>query len=323
MTKITIIIPFLNEAENLKLSEELLYIPLSKDTNKSYEIIFVNDGSSDNSDEVLENIDTEKFPNISSRLIKLSKNFGSHAAIFSGIKNSTGDYVTVLSGDFQDNVTIVEKMYEESQKGFDIVFPLRSISGQNFIARITSNLYASLIRKIAIKNYPDSNFDLFFINRKVADKVSETYEINTSIFLDIMNKGYKQTFINYQRESRKSGKSKWTFSKRVKLAVDSIVGFSYAPIRLVTLIGIIFLVIGIIWSVIIVLRKIFLQDIAEGWTLMSSILLLGFGITNLSIGIIAEYLWRTLDASRKRPVYIIDEITELNKLNKNNNRIIK
>ena len=319
MTKISIIIPFLNEAENLKLSEKLLFAPLSEDDKKSYEIIFVDDGSTDNSDEVLKSIDTEMYPNIESMLIKLSKNFGSHAAIFSGLKNSTGDYVTILSGDFQDNVSVIEKMYAEIQKGYDIVFPLRSTSGQNFISRVFSNLYASLIRKIAIKNYPDSNFDLFFINRKVAEKVSETYEINTSIFLDIMNKGYRQSFINYQRENRKSGKSKWTFSKRVKLMVDSIVGFSYAPIRLVTLIGILFLAIGIIWSVVIILRKIFMQDVAEGWTLMSSILFLGFGITNLSIGIIAEYLWRTLDASRKRPVYIIDEITELsNHKNKDN-----
>ncbi|MBP9191364.1 MAG: glycosyltransferase [Ignavibacteria bacterium] len=316
MTKISVIIPFLNEADNLKLSEKLLFAPLSEDCEKSYEIIYVDDGSTDNSEEVLKSIDAMRYSNIETRLIKLSKNFGSHAAIFSGLKNSTGDYVTVLSGDFQDNVSVIEEMYEETKKGYDIVFPLRSTSGQNFITRIFSNLYASLIRKIAIKNYPDSNFDLFFINRKVADKVSETYEINTSIFLDIMNKGYRQSFINYERENRKSGKSKWTFSKRVKLMVDSIVGFSYAPIRLVTLIGVLFLAIGIIWSVIIILRKIFMQDVTEGWTLMSSILFLGFGITNLSIGIIAEYLWRTLDASRKRPVYIIDEITELSQQKK-------
>lgn len=312
MTKISIIIPFLNEAENLKLSEKLLYMPLSEDKNKTYEILFVDDGSTDNPDKVLRNIDSEKYPNITSRLIKLSKNFGSHAAIYSGIKNSTGDFVTVLSGDFQDNVSVVEQMHIESQKGYDIVFPLRSSTGQNFLKRMFSNLYAALIRKIAIKNYPDSNFDLFFINRKVADKVSETFEVNTSIFLDIMNKGYKQSFVNYKRENRKTGKSKWTLSKRIKLAVDSIVGFSYAPIRFVTLIGILFLMIGIIWSIVIVLRKIFFQDITEGWTMMSSILFLGFGITNLSIGIIAEYLWRTLDASRKRPAYIIDEIIELN-----------
>ena len=312
MKKITVIIPFLNEEENLKLAEELLYKPLSA-TRFYYEIIFVNDGGTDNSEEVLKKIDTNKYPNFSSIIIRLSKNFGSHAAIFSGIKNSTGDYVTVLSGDFQDNATVIGKMYEESEKGFDIIFPLREISGQNFFVRMFSNLYASLIRKIAIKNYPNKNFDLFFINRKVADHVIETYEINTSLFLDIMNIGFRQSFIHYERENRKSGKSKWTFSKKVKLMIDSVIGFSYTPIRLVTIVGFVFLMTGIIWSLIIVLRKIFFNDIAQGWTLMSSILFLGFGITNLSLGIIAEYLWRTLDASRNRPLFIIDKIIELKK----------
>jgi len=319
MEKITVIIPFLNEEKNLRLVEELLYKPLSIN-NFKYEIIFVNDGGTDDSENVLKAIDPDKYPNISSKIIRLSKNFGSHAAIFSGIKISTGDYVTVLSGDFQDNASVINKMYDESQKGFDIVFPLREISGQNILVRMFSNMYATLIRKIAIKNYPNKNFDLFFINRKAADHVIETYEINTSLFLDIMNIGFRQSFIHYERENRKSGKSKWTFSKKVKLMIDSVIGFSYTPIRLVTLVGLIFLMTGIIWSLIIVLRKILFNDIAQGWTLMSSILFLGFGITNLSLGIIAEYLWRTLDASRNRPLYIIDEIIELNgdkaKLNK-------
>lgn len=100
--------------------------------------------------------------------------------------------------------------------------------------------------------------------------------------------------------------------------IDSVIGFSYTPIRLVTLTGFILLMTGIVWSLIIVMRKIFFNDIAQGWTLMSSILFLGFGITNLSLGIIAEYLWRTLDASRNRPLYIIDEIVDLNKDNKPN-----
>jgi dolichol-phosphate mannosyltransferase len=313
MVKISIIIPFLNEEDNLKLSDEYLFKPLSETDNFEYEIIFVDDGSSDSSEKVLKEIKLEQYKNISSKIIRLSKNFGSHAAIFSGIRESTGDYVTVLSGDFQDNVYIVNQMYNEAIKGYDIVFPLRQISGQNIFVVAFSNMYASLMRRIAIKDFPNKNFDLFFINRKVADKVIETYEVNTSLFLDIMNKGFRQSFINYERENRKSGKSKWTFSKKVKLLVDSIVGFSYAPIRLVTLLGIILLTTGLIWSLIIVVRKLLFNDVTQGWTLMSIILFLGFGITNLSIGIIAEYLWRTLDASRKKPLYIVDEIIDLKK----------
>ncbi|HPZ88515.1 MAG TPA: glycosyl transferase family 2, partial [Flavihumibacter sp.] len=101
-----------------------------------------------------------------------------------------------------------------------------------------------------------------------------------------------------------------TLSKKIKLLIDSFVAFSFAPIRLVSFVGIMFFVLGILWSVYIIIRKIFFDDLAAGWPALLSILMIGFGITNISLGVIAEYLWRTLDASRKRPVFIIDEIVE-------------
>ncbi|WP_202915868.1 hypothetical protein [Pontibacter pamirensis] len=106
------------------------------------------------------------------------------------------------------------------------------------------------------------------------------------------------------------GKLKWTLSKKIKLLIDSFVAFSFAPIRLVSFIGVVFFLLGILWTGYIVFRKVMFDDLASGWPALLSILMVGFGITNISLGIIAEYLRRTLDASRKRPVFVIDEIVE-------------
>jgi dolichol-phosphate mannosyltransferase len=124
--------------------------------------------------------------------------------------------------------------------------------------------------------------------------------------------GFRQSHIRYHKDERKLGKSKWTLGKKIKLFVDSFVAFSYAPIRFVTLVGVGMFVAGILVALYLVLRKLIADDLNAGWPALVSILMVGFGLTNISLGIIAEYLWRTLDAARKRPVYIVDEIAELN-----------
>jgi dolichol-phosphate mannosyltransferase len=142
--------------------------------------------------------------------------------------------------------------------------------------------------------------------------INNNIEANSSIFLQILNLGYRQDHVEYQKVSRKAGKSKWTLGKKIKLLIDSFVAFSFFPIRLVSMVGIFFFILGLGWTIFIIARKILFDDLASGWPALISILMIGFGITNISLGIIAEYLWRTLDASRKRPVFIIDEINEIN-----------
>ena len=172
-------------------------------------------------------------------------------------------------------------------------------------------MYASLMKKYAVSTFPRNGFDIVLFTKKVADYLNSNIEANSSIFLQILILGFKQISISYEKQVRKKGKSKWTLKKKVKLFIDSFVAFSYAPIRFVTLFGVLFFVIGFIWTIYIVLREIIIGDLNGGWPTLLSILLIGFGITNISLGIIAEYLWRTLDSTRKRPVFIIDKITEI------------
>jgi dolichol-phosphate mannosyltransferase len=252
-----------------------------------------------------------KHADYKAKLISLSRNFGSHAALRAGISVATGDFICFNYADLQDPLELIMQMAEKTREGSDIIWAHRESTKVSFGERTFSSVYAYLMKKFAFSNFPEKGFDIVMFNRKVAAQVNRNVEANSSIFLQILGMGFRQASISYKKRERKSGVSKWTLSKKIKLFIDSFVAFSYAPIRMVTIIGISMFFVGLIWTVYIIVRKIFFHDLASGWPALMSILMIGFGITNISLGIIAEYLWRTLDASRKRPVFIIDKIVEL------------
>jgi glycosyltransferase involved in cell wall biosynthesis len=305
---ISIIIPFLNESGNIpNLIEEI-----NKFSNKNetliIEVIFVNDGSSDDSIQVLR---SSKLNTFSSKIISFSKNFGSHAAIRAGILNSNGDFITFMYADLQDPIDLISKLYLKCILGYDICWASRSNVINQKVDKIFSLLYSKLMKKFATALYPANGFDIVMFNKKVQEQLNSSIQANSSIFLQILTLGFNQTEILYEKVERKIGKSKWSVKKKIKLFIDSFVAFSYAPIKLVSITGFLFFFTGILWTFYIILRKLMINDLPEGWPALTSILLLGFGITNISLGIIAEYLWRTLDEARKRPVFIIDEIIKL------------
>ncbi|HEV7622186.1 MAG TPA: glycosyltransferase, partial [Flavisolibacter sp.] len=302
---ISVIVPFLNEECSLvRLGEELILLT-EKNESLNFEIILVNDGSSDGSKKmILKN----RFPE-GTKLISLSRNFGSHAALRAGISRSTGRFITFLYADLQDPVENVLLLYKKIVCGSkNIAWAFRSDTHNGIFEKYFSRIYSDLMRKFVNKQYPLQGFDVVMFDAKVAAELNKNIESNSSIFLQILNLGFASDCIFYDKQLRESGKSKWTFGKKIKLLIDSFVGFSFAPIRLVSVIGIIFFIIGICWAAYIIFRKLVFNDLATGWPALLCVLMVGFGITNISLGIIAEYLWRTLDSSRKRPVFIIDEV---------------
>jgi dolichol-phosphate mannosyltransferase len=249
------------------------------------------------------------------KVISFSRNFGSHAALRAGISHASGDYICFNYADLQDPLDLIIRMKALMDEGNDIVWAQRESTKVPWGEKMFSKFYASLMKKFAFKNFPEKGFDIVMFNKKVATEVNKNVEANSSIFLQILGMGFRQTNITYKKRERKTGVSKWTISKKIKLFIDSFVAFSYAPIRFVTIVGIAFFFIGCLWAVYIIVRKLVFDDLAAGWPAMLSILMIGFGITNISLGIIAEYLWRTLDASRKRQVFIIDDIRDLGTTN--------
>lgn len=307
---VTVIIPIFNEYEGIPFLVDSLNEFFAQNAQLNAEVIFVNDGSKDNS---LERLASMIHLSYKAKVISLSRNFGSHAALRAGISHASGEYICFNYADLQDPLELIVRMKELMEQGNDIVWAQRESTKVAWGEKMFSKFYASLMKKFAFKNFPEKGFDIVMFNRKVANEVNRNVEANSSIFLQILGMGFRQTNITYKKRERKTGVSKWTLSKKIKLFIDSFVAFSYAPIRFVTIVGIIFFIIGLLWTGYIVVRKIFFQDLAAGWPALMSILMIGFGITNISLGIIAEYLWRTLDASRKRQVYIVDEVRDLNK----------
>lgn len=309
MSKLSIIIPvYFNEDTLMMLYQDLKEKVLFK--LEDYEIVMVDDGSGDNSWEVIKAIselDNKVIP------IKLSRNFGSHAAILAGYANCTGDCGVVKAADLQEDSELILKMYESWKNGNKVVLAAREDREEGFFQKLFANTYYTLMRKFVMKSMPKGGFDCFLIDRKVIEVLKLLDEKNSAITLQILWAGFKTDIIYYVRKKREIGKSRWTFSKKIKLVVDSMMSFSYFPVRFISGFGATSFIISSLWGTLLVLNKIFNGSPVNGWTTIVVLLLLSFGIIMLTLGILGEYIWRILDASRNRPPYIIDEIKEDNK----------
>ncbi|MHC1749545.1 MAG: glycosyltransferase family 2 protein [Cellulosilyticaceae bacterium] len=304
LKKLSIIVPVYFNEENIPL----LYPQLKKfiiDNNKfDYEIVFVDDGSQDNSYQELLKL-TQIDPNI--KVIKLAKNFGSHTAILAGLSYCTGDCATSIAADLQDPPEIILEMFGKWLNGSKVVLAVRADREESRVQKFFSNTYYKLMKKFALKDMPEGGFDCFLIDRKVINILSQLEEKNTSIMGQILWCGFKPEKIYYVRKKREVGESKWTLSKKIKLFVDSFMAFSYFPIRFISSLGFIIAGAGFIYGIIIILNKFINGTPIQGWTSLMVMMLFLFGINMVMLGILGEYLWRNFDETRKRPVFIIEE----------------
>jgi len=304
---VSIIIPFFNEEQNIAFLQSELNKFIAQYSAQSFEILFVDDGSADKS---IEHLKESSFI-AHSKLVKLSRNYGSHAALRAGILQSRGKYVTFVYADLQDPLELIIRMHNLCIKGAEIAWAERETTSTGFFEGSFSRVYAKLMQLFVNPRFPKNGFDICMFSDKVRTALNQNIENNSSIFLQILNLGFRQELISYQKKERKLGKTKWTLGKKIKLFIDSFVAFSYAPIRFVTIMGSSFFFLGLFWTIYIIARQVIVGNLSPGWPALISILLIGFGITNISLGIISEYLWRTLDSSRGRPVFLIDEIIDL------------
>ena len=308
--EISLIIPFLNEEENLPLICAALeeYLPA---VNVPVEVVFVDDGSSDGSCDWLRQAE---FHNFTAKLVKFSRNFGSHPAVRAGFMNASAPNCVWLGADLQEPLEIIGEGYKRIQQGYDLVLVQKNQVKVSKSEETFSRIYSAMIRKWAIPGYPEKGVNTIFFNEKVKNALNANPELNSSVVLQVISMGFKQTILNMDYREREHGHSKWTFGKKLKLLIDSFVSFSFFPIRMVSVLGFVFAFIGALIALDLIVVKIFnIRPVTLGWPSLISVLMIGFGITNISLGIIAEYLWRTLDAARARPVFIIDEVEQLGK----------
>ena len=306
---LSIVVPFLNEEDGIELFCSTLDDHASK-LSFPMELVFVDDGSTDRSVEILGKY---SFKNIKrAKLVQFSRNFGSHAAIRAGVQNAYYDICTWLGSDLQEPLELLEKSFDLiTKEGYDAVYVSKKSIVVSKLNRAFSKTYSHLMRKYAVSNYSSDGVSTIVFNGKIKELLNNNVEGNSSIMLQIIDAGFKTANLELDFHERSAGKSKWTLSKKVKLMIDSFVSFSFAPIRLVSIMGMIMFFIGVVIGVVTIVARIMNYDTPAGYATLASLIALGFGITNISLGIIAEYLWRALDAARNRPVFIVDNVMSL------------
>lgn len=306
MSKLSIIIPVYYNEDTLKD----LYLDLKTKVLEKideYEIVFVNDGSEDNSWEIIKEI-KNKDNNVVA--VNLSKNFGEHSAIQAGLSVCTGDCAVTKQADLQEDSLLILDMYESWKKGNKVVLAARKARQDSFSTKLFANIYYNLIRKFVNKKMPFGGCDCFLIDKQVIKKILELNEANSSLILQILWVGFKTEIIYFNRLERKTGKGRWTLSKKIKLMLDSFISFSYIPIRLMWITGILFCLFAVCMGISILIEFFTHQMPIQGWSSLMCIILISSGLILWVLGILGEYIWRTFDSARKRPPYIIEEIVK-------------
>lgn len=304
MNRLSIIIPVYYNSDTLeKLYEDLKEKVLNK--LPEYEIVMVDDGSGDNSWEVITGLKA-KDPNIVA--VKLSRNFGEHSAILAGLSVCTGDCAVTKQADLQEDSSLILQLYDKWQEGYKVVLAARASREDSFFTKLTAGIYYRAIRRFVTDRMPAGGCDCYLIDRKVIDTLLAMDELNSSLTMQVLWVGFRSTVIYFDRKEREAGKGRWTFAKKFKLMLDSFVSFSYLPVRLMWMTGFLFFIFSIVMGISILAEYFTTGTPIAGWPSLMCVLLLSTGLILWMLGMIGEYLWRTFDASRNRPAFIIDEI---------------
>ena len=270
------------------------------------ELVFVDDGSKDGSLAALREFQARHPTQI--KVVKLTRNFGSMAAIQAGLTVATGDCVGMIAADLQDPPEIFLDMLAHWRRGTKAIFAVRADREESFGQKLFSNTYYALMRRFALSDYPAGGFDFFLIDRQVVDEVNRIREKNTNLMSLIFWLGFQPVAIPYVRRARQKGKSRWTLAKKVKLFIDSFVAFSYGPIGLLSAFGILVAVSAFVYGGWVLYSWAIHHIPVKGYAPIVILLAFTSGIQMVMLGVLGEYLWRTLDESRRRPAYVIDEV---------------
>lgn len=304
MSKISIVIPVYWNSDTL----EMLYDDMKEKILGQigdYEIVFVDDGSGDNSWEIIQKI-AAKDPNVVAT--KLSRNFGEHAAILAGLSVCTGDCAVTKQADLQEDSTLILDLYESWKRGNKVVLAIRGQRDENPVKKFFAGCYYWLVRKTINKDMPQGGCDCYLVDRKAIEVLKLMDEKNSSLTLQVMWIGFKTEKIYFHRKDREVGESRWTLGKKIKLVVDSMMSFSYFPIRCMATLGFFFALCSLIGIIMVIREKIVTGTPILGYASLMAVVLFGFGAMFIMLSILGEYIWRTLEESRKRPPFIIDVV---------------
>jgi len=303
----SIVVPVFNEGEVLNEFYRRLTIVMDE-LKENYEIIFVNDGSTDNSLEIMKKLhsDDERI-----KIIDFSRNFGHQMAITAGIDYGSGKAIVTIDADLQDPPEIIPELIKKWKEGYDVVYGVRKKrKGESFFKKATALIFYRLLNRMTDINIPLDAGDFRLMDKKVANNLKKIREKNRYIRGLTSWIGFKQISVLYEREKRLAGHTKYPFKKMLKFAFDAIFSFTNFPLKIATYFG--FLVAGLsfLYLIYVLYIKIFTNITIPGWSsLIVAVLFLG-GVELVCIGIIGEYIGRIGEEVKKRPLYVIKEVID-------------
>lgn len=302
---LSVIVPVFNESAVIQAFYDRARPALAAIPGVDYELIFVDDGSHDDSYHQLAAL-AARDPRM--RVIKFSRNFGHQVAITAGLDRARGDCIVVIDADLQDPPEVIGEMVQQWRAGYDIVYGVRADrAGEGPLKLLTASVFYRLLNRITKINIPVDVGDFRLISRRAADELRQLREKDRFVRGLVSWIGFSQTGVNYHREKRYAGETKYPYRKMIKFALDGVTSFSTMPLKIATWMGY-----GASFLAFLYLVSVFVQRLlghtVQGWaTIMVALLFLG-GVQLICLGIIGEYVGRIFNESKARPLYVIDHV---------------
>ena len=302
----TIVAPVYNEEETLPEFCRRLYKTMTE-TGKTWEVVFVNDGSSDRSSHI---IGSHPSGNGRIKIIEFSRNFGHQAAVTAGIDHATGNAIIVIDSDLQDPPEIIPQMIKRWEEGIDVIYGVRKKRKESWLKRTCYSFFYRLLKFLSVTDIPLDSGDFCLMDKCVAKQLRLLKEYGRFVRGLRAWVGFKQEPLEYERDARFAGTKKYSFIKLLRLALDGLLSFSYFPLRLATLMGVLVSFAGFAEAIRIIYLKLFTNKFITGIASLSVFVLFLGGIILLSLGLIGEYIGRLYDEVKGRPTYIVRQIIE-------------
>ncbi len=304
MTNISVIVPVFNEELNILLIHARLS-EVMRAVGVSYELVFVNDGSKDASIGLIKSLATQ-FSEV--KYIDFSRNFGHQVAVSAGLDASIGEAVVIIDADLQDPPELIAELYAKMQEGYEVVYARRKKRvGESKFKLWTAKAFYRILARITSVAIPVDTGDFRIMHRKIVDVLKQMPEKNKYLRGQIAWIGFRQTYIEYERQERNAGETGYTLRKMMRFALDGITAFSDLPLKIVTYFGILVSFVAFLVTLYVLYARLFSHDYVQGWaSILVSVLFIG-GVQMIAIGIIGEYLSRMNTNIKDRPLYIVRE----------------
>ena len=304
----SIVVPIYHNEDNIPDTVPRLLALQDQLNDWNLELVFIDDGSKDNSYNLLEKFQAQHPEAI--KLVKLTKNFGQTPAIQAGLQHATGDCIGVISADLQEPYEIFLEMIKIWEQGAKFVIGEREAREESWLHCKVSGIYWNLIRRHAFSDYPEMGYDFCLLDRQVVEDINKINEKNSAIFVLIYWFGYKPVRIPITRKIRQKGSSQWGLLKKIQFTLDTLIGFTYLPSRFITVTSLSASVASIFFLLFLLYNWNSTGTAPEGWMTVVGLLLIIGSLILFSLGIISEYLLRILDESRKRPAYVVEKVVQ-------------